>query len=533
MLDSTSPDSPSSRSSAEGPKIAPILFNRDDADVVLSSSDGTHFRAHRQILSIASPLFETMFSLPQPQRPTSLPGSLPVVAVEEDARTLENLLRILYPVRDPQLSINVLTDWQHISNITHAALKYDAVQAVDFMKARLTTGVDSFPLDVFCVACKHGLENVAKSAAARLAVDKPGMLTDYVPLLEDIPAGCYHRLLRALDSPTEDVVFCRREDGEQADTIVGSSSSYYRIRDPSDVDPSRHVVQTADKVYYDMSAESFSIFESSQAQTPPTPPPPPPTPEADFDSTLGDHTSTTLDGQNNLTLNLPEESKTVDLLLRVEDHDSNDPELIALGLRAAVKYEAERARRVLARHWLWHARRNPLQSYLIATAHGLKDEAISSARQLLTWGTQKLRVAYDPAMEYISAGHYYRLLQYRETCMKVACDSMQELWENAFPPAITRSCRGPTYSDACTENTQSRWVNKCFCHIQALKQPCRRDIAQDAALVGELCFQAASCRHCVKGISSTDIVAILAAYVKANEEAVLKVDTAILFKKHG
>ncbi|KAI0736472.1 hypothetical protein C8Q72DRAFT_799933 [Fomitopsis betulina] len=517
MLDPSSPRSQSSkcRSDSDGSKIAPALFNRPDADLVLSSADDTHFRVHRQILSIASPFFGTMFSLPQPQSPAAPPGTLPVVPVEEDARTLENLLRIMYPERDPQLTINVLTDWQHISNITRAALKYDSVKAIDFMKAKLTTGVDSFPLDVFCVACKHRLETVAKSAAARLAVDKPGMLTDYVPLLEDIPAGCYHRLLRVLDNPTEEHDFSLREDSEQTDTIM---DSYYRIRDPRDVVPGRHAVQTADKVYYAMSADSFEMFQSS------------PTPSLEeSDSTLVDDASATCIERNDLPLTLSEDSRTIDLLLRAEAGDTT-LELLTLGLCAAMKYKADQARRVLAGQWLQYAKAHPLKSYLMATTHGLKDEAISSARQLLTWSPQKLCAAYDPAMEYVSAGHYYRLLQYHETCMKVTSDSMQNLWEKAFPPAISRCCRNPTFSTTCTENNQSRWVARGLRHIQALKRPSHRDIAQDTALVAELCFQAGSCPNCVQSISSADIIVVLSAYVKANEESLKKVDTTILCK---
>jgi len=44
--------------------MAPYDFNAPDADTVLRSSDGEEFRVHRIILSLASPVFQGMFTLP-------------------------------------------------------------------------------------------------------------------------------------------------------------------------------------------------------------------------------------------------------------------------------------------------------------------------------------------------------------------------------------------------------------------------------------------------------------------------------------
>lgn len=68
------------------------------ADIVLRSGgpDIVEFRAHRTILSIASPVFETMFSLPQP----GAEKSLPVCDLSEDPNTLQALLKFVYPVEE-------------------------------------------------------------------------------------------------------------------------------------------------------------------------------------------------------------------------------------------------------------------------------------------------------------------------------------------------------------------------------------------------------------------------------------------------
>ncbi|KAI9440637.1 hypothetical protein H4582DRAFT_1811860, partial [Lactarius indigo] len=71
-------------------------FDRADADVVLCSSDNVTFRVHEAILSVASPVFETIFSLPQPQISTD--GSPPVINPAENGAVLANLPTAIYPV---------------------------------------------------------------------------------------------------------------------------------------------------------------------------------------------------------------------------------------------------------------------------------------------------------------------------------------------------------------------------------------------------------------------------------------------------
>ena len=72
--------------------------NSRTADIILRSGGpkAVEFRAHRAILSIASPVFETMLSLPQP----GIEKLIPVCDLSEDAKTLEVLLRLIYPVEE-------------------------------------------------------------------------------------------------------------------------------------------------------------------------------------------------------------------------------------------------------------------------------------------------------------------------------------------------------------------------------------------------------------------------------------------------
>ena len=72
--------------------------NSATADIILRSGGpkAVEFRAHRAILAIASPVFELMFSLPQP----GTEKSLPVCDLSEDAKTVDGLLRLIYPVEE-------------------------------------------------------------------------------------------------------------------------------------------------------------------------------------------------------------------------------------------------------------------------------------------------------------------------------------------------------------------------------------------------------------------------------------------------
>ncbi|KAI0954677.1 hypothetical protein AcW1_006488 [Taiwanofungus camphoratus] len=123
-------------------------FTKPNADIVLRSSDGIDFRVHKLILSEASPVFEGMFALPQLAASSRDSESntahadcdgLPVVAVTEKGKTLENLLRICYPMADPVL------DAVEEEEVLKAAQKYEIEAAVTLMRKQ----------DVLCDGTYH------------------------------------------------------------------------------------------------------------------------------------------------------------------------------------------------------------------------------------------------------------------------------------------------------------------------------------------------------------------------------------------
>ncbi|KAI0040718.1 hypothetical protein FA95DRAFT_1478523, partial [Auriscalpium vulgare] len=94
------------------------------ADAVLRSSVGTRFRLSTHILSLASPVFADMFTIGRPSDVLAA-DALPIVDVEEDAATIDLLLRWCYPVRSPPLM--TLENARQMAEVTQ---KYD-IRAFD------------------------------------------------------------------------------------------------------------------------------------------------------------------------------------------------------------------------------------------------------------------------------------------------------------------------------------------------------------------------------------------------------------------
>lgn len=93
--------------------------NPSDADVVLRASGGKEFHVHKFILSLASPTFKDMFSVPQP--PPTESSQLPIVDVDDPPEALEIFLQIIYPNRNPLIN-NIET----LVSILRLADKYNA-----------------------------------------------------------------------------------------------------------------------------------------------------------------------------------------------------------------------------------------------------------------------------------------------------------------------------------------------------------------------------------------------------------------------
>ena len=141
----------------------PLLTNfcTDDADVIIRAAGTIDFLVHKFILSLVSPFFKDMFTLPQP--PSDTPEMLPHVDVQESPKTWENILRTIYPtIQNP--TINTLDDLQ---SLLFAAQAYEMQSVIEAHKNTLVNRafVEGDPLHLFSIACVCGFEDLATYVA--------------------------------------------------------------------------------------------------------------------------------------------------------------------------------------------------------------------------------------------------------------------------------------------------------------------------------------------------------------------------------
>lgn len=140
--------------------MAPYDFEAPDADIILRSSDGKEFRVHKVILSLASPVFQGMFDLPQPKEPT------PVVDFPESSDVLQPFVQYLYPCSPPKISD--LAMWADLYTV---ADKYSTEVVTDLLRDMLIPRfLETSPLRVYALASHWGFEEEAKVASTRTLI---------------------------------------------------------------------------------------------------------------------------------------------------------------------------------------------------------------------------------------------------------------------------------------------------------------------------------------------------------------------------
>jgi len=158
------------------------------ADVILRASGEKEFHAHKLILSLASPVFRDMFSVPQP--PPTESSELPIVDVNDPPEAFEIFLRTIYPTRNP-----LITDIQTLVTIIHLADKYDAKDVLDIHKDHLPSLSGNLtPIQLYTILCACGREYEAGAAARRVSFASLSTL-DSNPLLQLITVTQYQRLV--------------------------------------------------------------------------------------------------------------------------------------------------------------------------------------------------------------------------------------------------------------------------------------------------------------------------------------------------
>lgn len=164
-----------------GPFIVRAPFNdTSGGDCILQTPDGARFVVYRVILSLASPIWNDMFSLPQASESPS--SARPVIPVEEDPGTMESLLTMLYPLPSPRIS-----SYDQAAKLVQACDKYfidvSRLDTVLHKVLRTTAALEADPLGVYALAWRLGMDDEAKNASRhthRLDLNDPKVKSDLI-----------------------------------------------------------------------------------------------------------------------------------------------------------------------------------------------------------------------------------------------------------------------------------------------------------------------------------------------------------------
>lgn len=146
-------------------------FDDAQADLILRSSDEVpvDFRVFKNILSLASPIFADMFSIPSPTPSPEKPhDEVQVVPLSEHSTALDIALRHIYPVQR-----TLKTDALHYASIlAEFSRKYQMEALYQFIIGYLKDSIEDDPVGVYAIAVTYGYDEVGADAA-RLCLELP------------------------------------------------------------------------------------------------------------------------------------------------------------------------------------------------------------------------------------------------------------------------------------------------------------------------------------------------------------------------
>lgn len=140
------------------PALLAIMNESNDgasADIILQSTDNGYLRTSKVMLSNASELFKTMFSLPQPPDQEFIRDRITVIPIEADTALLQNLLLFCNPpemVRLPELQ--------------RVAMKYEMYEVAKRIIMERTRGISDTIPPIMLAAIE---KKISQNSNARLA----------------------------------------------------------------------------------------------------------------------------------------------------------------------------------------------------------------------------------------------------------------------------------------------------------------------------------------------------------------------------
>jgi len=143
---------------ADNSLSSPSPFSFPDGDVILRSVDGIDFRVHITLLSVASPFFHDMFSLPQTSK------EVQIIQMTEKADVLLTILRLIYPVEEPPAYHADL-----VLDVYKAADKLQITRVQPIARRRLCAWLHALsnPLEAWAIAVWLGIHEAIVSEKQR------------------------------------------------------------------------------------------------------------------------------------------------------------------------------------------------------------------------------------------------------------------------------------------------------------------------------------------------------------------------------
>ncbi|OCH84621.1 hypothetical protein OBBRIDRAFT_389161 [Obba rivulosa] len=502
-------------------------FNKASADTIIRSADGVEFRVRRSILEESSQVFEDMFTLPQGKddvdAPQRVPGShgIPVVEVTEDSTTLDCLLRLCYPVPPPTFdSVNL------VGSVLDAAMKYMMDHASSVMIGHVVAMTASHPAEVFAISARHELAKEAQGTLPylRALLDEGGENIS-VTELEVVPALPLFRLL----SESEDSM-CRLFEITSSDPPSASDRDCLDNPPPYPFDTislSDAAIRSSDGILFHVHTQVLyfaapALYEKlvSAGDEPLVKKP---------DPTRHIH-----------LLVVEEKSRILYELLRLcyPLDNSAQPayyyvrDLIPPARKYGMQAVLTKLRTALTAFVDTADADEDLEfaGYALACANGLENEARNAARRFLRRNEHfEHSWKVEVFMENLSAAAYFRLLQYRKTCSRIA----GALADGDMPPMareggyIWNACILCECDDSqrplTSDSPRQWWTNFMRDTAIALRRfPCGSTVLLDNKRFNDAVRAASSCSNCGRWAAAhlRDFVNRFAAHIDTKLAAV-------------
>lgn len=411
------------------------LFDQPSADITLRSSDNIDLHVHSQILSQASPIFSTMLSLPQPQASRQSAESIastslrPVIDVPEDSKTLRTLLRLCYPV-----SKEALTELDSIVLVLKAALKYEMDWPTRLLERDLVAIIPRRPLNVWAIAARCGLEELASKAASEIraratAAGKPPLdilgtmlVEGKYGCLEGVSAGDYFRLREWLQKDSDPAFKFLESDGlhDVLDWVQLGIPFVPRISSPDLLVHARGSDKPKHRVHGVILAWHSTILaeqvEAVKAQNAHLPADTIPTEQLEAGSSPQPHLPVLELDVDHVTLYY-----LLDVCYNGAERLPSTPYRLASLIVASEKLGITQVRTLANAAWQDAASADPMEAYFVALQHKLDSQARAAARKVLE---RPLKGWYASAMESSPAMEYQRLLDYYHACALSVSDEL-------------------------------------------------------------------------------------------------------------